>query len=289
MTHYARQLYKRFGDTLLFVSNYKLFGIPYVPLVNFNQLLEIGEDKPKYYSEEEIKTGALPSFYYDEDHNILDKYKEYKEYRFIRVKIDDTSYEIKKKYLSEDNEKDMIFKEKFPDDVQKDLFIKRWVPQGTVVLIDEIEDLLSHRNYADFPLELLNVLTQQRKKHVYILCSAQRFFMVDKIFRGITTHVIDCNKFWRFESMRFFDAWDYENAMNTQLIKPYGAKWWFVHNKDYNSYSTEQMISKDMSKNFISNDEKLARIGLDGVVNSDAINKPSKAIRQERKARRKRA
>ena len=87
MTHYARQLYKRFGDTLLFVSNYKLFGIPYVPLVNFNQLLEIGEDKPKYYSDDEIKAGAIPAFYYDDEHNILDKYKEYKEFRYIRVPL----------------------------------------------------------------------------------------------------------------------------------------------------------------------------------------------------------
>lgn len=48
---------------------------------------------------------------------------------------------------------------------------------GTVVLIDEIENVLSHRNFANFPLALLHTLTQQRKKKVYIMCSAQRFFI----------------------------------------------------------------------------------------------------------------
>lgn len=99
MTHKARKLYKKYGDSIRFVSNYELIGIPYVPLVNFNQLVELGKEG-------------------------ISGTSEYK---------------------------------------------------GTVVLIDEIEDLLSHRNYAQFPLQMLNVLTQQRKAKIYIMCSAQRF------------------------------------------------------------------------------------------------------------------
>ena len=206
MTHKAYKLYKKFGDSLLFVSNYELKGIPYVPLVNFNQLLQIGQDDSGKY-------------------------------------------------------------------------------QGTVVLIDEIEDVLSHRNYASFPLQLLNVLTQQRKKHVYIMCSAQRFFMVDKLFRAITTHVIDCNKYWRFQNMRYYDAWDYENAMTPQLVKSLASRWWFVKNKDFACYNTEQMITEDMSTKFISNEESLARIGLDNVVNDMAVKKPSRTLRKARKGK----
>lgn len=204
MTHEARLLYKRYGDSLRFVSNYKLIGIPYIPLVNFNQLLEIGEQEDSQYV-------------------------------------------------------------------------------GTVVLIDEIQSVLSHRNYASFPLELLNVLTQQRKKKCYILCSAQRFFMVDKIWRSITTYVVDCNKYWRFQNMRVYDAWDYENAMTPTLVRALSSKWWFVKNADFDSYDTEQMISRNMSADFISNDEKLARLGLDNVVNEQAIRKPSKLLKKQRK------
>lgn len=205
MTHRARQIYKQYGNSVRFVSNYKLYGIPYVPLVNFNQLLELDEDL--------------------ENSGIV----------------------------------------------------------GTVVLIDEIEDVLSHRNYSNFPLQLLNVLTQQRKKKVYIMCTAQRFFMVDKIFRSITTHVIDCSKFWRFARLKYYDAWDYENAMNSQLLGSISTSWWFVRNKDYSCYDTEQMISENMSKDFLSNEEHLARIGLDNVVNEQAIQRGSRKLKRNRK------
>jgi len=254
MTHKARKLYKKFGDTIRFVSNYDLKDIPYIPLKNFNQIVELGkqamEEKPKYLEADETP----PPYYYDEKGNIKREYR-----RKVKVGVDDAGEPIYERR------------------------ILRPTFKGTVVLIDEIEDLLSHRNYAKFPLQMLNTLTQQRKAKIYIMCSAQRFFMVDKLFRGITTHVIDCNKYWRLQHMVYYDAWDYENAMNAQLVKRLTHKWWFVKNKDFDSYDTTQMISDSMSEDFISNEEQLTRIGLDNVVNSDAVASPSRTLRKSRK------
>ncbi len=204
MTHKARQLYRKFGDSLTFYSNYQLKGIPYVPLVNFNQLVDLGE-----------------------------------------------AYEDGK--------------------------------QGTVVLIDEISSVLSHRNFSSFPLELIGLLCQQRKKHVYIMCTAQRFFMVDKIWRSITTRVIDCDKTWRFQHLRYYDAWELENAMNTALVQRIGNCWWFVHDLDYASYDTSEMISKSSAKDFISNEEAIVRKGLDASVNELAVSQPSRKLKKIRK------
>lgn len=201
MTHKARLLYAKYGDSITFYSNYKLKDIPYIPLVNFNQLVDLGED-----------------------------YAEGK--------------------------------------------------QGTVVLIDEISSVLSHRNYSSFPLELIGLLCQQRKKHVYIMCTAQRFFMVDKIWRSITSTVIDCNKTWRFQHMEVYDAWEYENAMNTALVQRVRNKWWFVRDADYESYDTSEMISKTSAQDFISNEEAIVRKGLDASVNELAVSKPSRKLRK---------
>lgn len=201
MVHRAQDIYKRYGDSIIFYSNFKLNNIPYIPLVNFNQLVDLGEE--------------------------------------------------------------------MPDGVQ-----------GYVVLIDEISSVLSHRNYANFPLELIGLLCQQRKKRVFILTSAQRFFMVDKIWRSITTYVIDCNKYWRFCHNRVYDAWDYENAMNTQLVKKITHSWWFVKDKDYNGYDTSEMISKTAASDFISNEEAIVRKGLDATVNADAIKHKSKKLQK---------
>lgn len=204
MTHDARLIYDRFGDQVRFISNYKLNDIPYIPLINFNQLVDIGEEENCPYI-------------------------------------------------------------------------------GTVVLIDEIENVLSHRNFANFPLSLLHTLTQQRKKKVYILCSAQRFFMVDKLFRAITTNVIDCNKYWRFQHQEIYDAWDLENSMNYNMIRRLYNSWFFVRNIDYNSYDTSEMIKKGTAEDFISNEAALVRKGLDSMSNPDAVVHVSRSERRKRK------
>ena len=260
MTMQAKRLYEKYGDTIRFVSNYELKGIPYIPLRNFNQIVDLGKEaieadkKGKYFEEEELKDAVFPPFYLDEKGNVKKEYR-----RKVKVGTDELGNDIYERK------------------------ILRPVYKGTVVLIDEIEDLLSHRSYATFPLQMLNALTQQRKAKIFIMCSAQRFFMVDKIFLSITTYAIDCNKYWRLQHMEYYDAWDYENAMNAQLVKRYRNRWRFVSNKAFDSYDTTQMISEDMSKDFISNEEQLARIGLDTVVNSDAVKAPSRRLKKARK------
>ena len=44
MTHRAKKLYKQYGDSLRFISNYHLNNIPYISLINFNQLVDLGTD-----------------------------------------------------------------------------------------------------------------------------------------------------------------------------------------------------------------------------------------------------
>lgn len=254
MTHRAEQLYKKHGESLRFISNYKLENIPYTSLENFNQIVKLGkeavEKKPKYLLEGE----RPPMYYYDENGHIKKQYRR-------KVKV------------GKDEDGNPIYERK----------ILRPPVIGTVVLIDEIENVLSHREYAKFPMPMLSTLTQQRKAKIYIMCSAQRFFMVDKLFRGITTHAIDCNKYWRFQHAVYYDAWDYEQAMNEQLLKREKHKWWFIKDKDFNAYDTTQMINEEMCKNFISNDEVLMRKGLDDTVNEGAVRNPSRRLKKARK------
>ena len=76
--------------------------------------------------------------------------------------------------------------------------------------------------------------------------------------------------------MKLYDAWDYENGINPQLLQAQANIWWFVKNRDYDSYDTSQMIQKGDAEKFISNDEVLVRRGLDLMMNEDAIQKPNK-------------
>ena len=209
MVRKARQIYAQYGDSVGFISNIELKGIPYEPLISFEQICNLGEQ--------------------------------------------------------ENNRK------------------------GTIVLIDEVSSVLSHRNYAKFPIEMLNVLTQQRKKRVYIMCTAQRFFMVDKLFRAITTYVVDCDKYWRFQRNKYFDAWELENATNSALLRHKGIAWFFVKDKDFNSYETLQLITRNASEDFISNDESIRRKGLEAglVFNEVGINRPSSRFKKMRRNKKK--
>ena len=110
--------------------------------------------------------------------------------------------------------------------------------------------------------------------------------MVDKIWRSITTNVIDCNKYWRFQHCEIYDAWDLEQSQNKKEIKRKSNIWWFVKNSDFDCYDTEEMISKNKAEDFISNDETLTRIGLNDIrINTvSANNKRGLFSRKARKS-----
>lgn len=224
-SHYAHKLYKKYGDDLLFIANYKLKNMPYTPLVSFEQLVEVQElrqaievlkDKVNKY-EYRLKNGAE---------------------LFI---IEQKHY---KKIKSELNQKQTEFPYK-----------------GVVVCISEIELLLNNRKYADFPIELLHTLCQQRKFKMYCMVDAQRFGMIDIAFRRISTWVDDCHKLWRFQCNKVYDAWDMENAINPQYVKPLRRYCFFVRDKDYNGYDTTESVTRYNSADFISNKESLERKG----------------------------
>lgn len=210
-TYYAMKWYKKYGDSLLFLSNYKLAGIPYTQLISFEQLVIIQENWQK-----------------------LENYKTQLQ----------SGVELEKSELAE-----------------YEKLQKEWHYQGVVVLIDEIELLLNNRKYSDFPLELLHTLCQQRKFKMVILATAQRFGMVDIAFRRITTFVEECNKLWRFQCTKVYDAWEVENAINPKLVKPIGRRCFFVRNKLFKSYDTTQSITRENTADFISNKEALERKG----------------------------
>lgn len=246
MTHQVRKLYQQFGDRLRIVSNYELKGIPYIPLTNFNQLLNFaGVDA----EEVDAVVDDLNPMWPENFDDLLE---------------------------SPDPSVDAGFID--PDDLAGagDEYV------GTVVCIDEISSILSNRNYANFPLELLGLLCQPRKKRVYIMCTAQRFFMVDKLFRALTSRVYDCNKIWRLAGYRIYDAWDYEQATSSTILSSIGAGCWFVRDVDYCSYSTDELVTKNKASDFISNDEAIVRKGMDAskVVNTSGVKLSRKAKRR---------
>lgn len=208
---YTCRIYRRmqkYGKNVRIISNIDLKDVPYIPLVNFQQVVQIAEDT---------------------------------------INGNDNGY------------------------------------CGTILVIDEIENILSHRKYASFPMEIMHTLTQQRKAKLVCFTTLQRWHMCDKCWRDISTWCVQCWKIWRFQRLKFYDGWDIENAINTDLVRCKRTEWFYVKDSTYNQYDTSSMVTKNSAEDFISNDELLGRRGLDLMSNVEGIKHPSKRVVKQRK------
>ena len=86
---------------------------------------------------------------------------------------------------------------------------------------DEVQNEFNSRDYKNFPVELLTLLTQNRKgngKRVYY--TAQRYNRVDKVFRELSFRVGDCKTlFGRYTRVKWYDTEDYEQLQNSYRVE----------------------------------------------------------------------
>lgn len=99
---------------------------------------------------------------------------------------------------------------------------------GVVFAIDEIQNEFDVYDTRNFNLEILKVITQQRKQGIKILATSQIFSRVSKPLREQTFEVVECNTLlgrWTFQ--KAFDADDY----NLYLDNPHPEKMFDVSRK----------------------------------------------------------
>lgn len=83
---------------------------------------------------------------------------------------------------------------------QEDMPLKDWRMlinfkngiKGVIVLIDELQNWFSSNDSKNFPPEMLQVITQNRKNRRVILGTAQNFYLLSKAIRTQTTEVRRC-------------------------------------------------------------------------------------------------
>lgn len=137
----------------------------------------------------------------------------------------------------------------------------------------------------------LNTLLTCRHYHISMYYTAQRFGHVDALLRQVTSCVVDCDKLWRFQRQNLYDAWEMENATNTQLLTPLTRRCWFVTNKDYATYDTLACVG-NLQKSFkegdmLSEEEILSLRRNEQQANMDGVVKPSRKWRRSQKKIRK--
>ena len=158
----------------------------------------------------------------------------------------------------------------------------------TLVLGDEFSVQMNSRNFkSNIDPLFLNTLLTCRHYHISMYYTAQRFGHVDALLRQVTSCVVDCDKLWRFQRQNLYDAWEMENATNTQLLTPLTRRCWFVTNKDYAAYDTLACVG-NLQKSFkegdmLSEEEILSLRRNEQQANMDGVVKPSRKWRRSQK------
>ena len=157
----------------------------------------------------------------------------------------------------------------------------------TLVLGDEFSVQMNSRNFkSNIDPLFLNTLLTCRHYHISLYYTAQRFGHVDALLRQVTSYVVDCDKLWRFQRQNLYDAWEMENATNTQLLTPISRRCWFVLNKDYDAYNTLACVG-NLQKSFregdmMTEEEILSLRRNEQQANMDGVVKPESGEERRR-------
>lgn len=118
---------------------------------------------------------------------------------------------------------------------------------GVIVLIDETQNWFSSRDSKDFPPDMLEIITQNRKNRRIILGTAQSFYLLAKAIRSQATELRRCTTLFGALTIvrRFEPILDSEGN-----VKEYKKLGWyfFVHDKElrecYDTYKVIKRLSK---------------------------------------------
>lgn len=119
--------------------------------------------------------------------------------------------------------------------------------KGVIVLMDELQNWFSSNDSKNFPPEMLQVITQNRKNRRIIMGTAQNFYLLSKAIRTQTTEVRRCSTFLGCLTVvrRFEPVLDAEG--NVSDWKKRGM-YFFVHDKklreSYDTFKTIERLSK---------------------------------------------
>lgn len=116
--------------------------------------------------------------------------------------------------------------------------------RGVIVCMDELQNWFSSNDSKNFPPEMLEVITQNRKNRRIILGTAQNFYLLSKAIRTQTTEVRRCATLLGCLTIvrRFEPILDAEGNVSEWKKK---GMYFFVHNKELrDSYDTFKVIQR---------------------------------------------
>ena len=128
-----------------------------------------------------------------------------------------------------------------------------------LVAWDEVQNEFNSRDFKDFPISLLTLLTQVRKKNgIQLLYTSQRWHFVDKNFRSLSFGCYECNTvLGNYTYAKLYDPVDYDNLCSQsdyekrRKIRPKSYLDFLQTNELRNCYDSYRMLDSAKSKQYM--------------------------------------
>ena len=132
-----------------------------------------------------------------------------------------------------------------------------------VVAWDEVQNEFNSRDFKNFPIALLTLLTQVRKKNgIQILYTAQRWHFVDKNFRSLSFGCYECSTILgNLSYCRHYDPVDYDDLCSQsdydkrRKIKPKYTISFLQTKKLRECYNSYKMLESAKAKEYLDREE----------------------------------
>lgn len=143
---------------------------------------------------------------------------------------------------------------------------------GIIAVMDELQNWFSSNQSKDFPPEMLQTITQNRKNRRIILGTSQNFYLLAKAIRSQCTEVRRCVTLLGCLTIvrKFEPVLDSEG--NVKEFKRRGM-YFYVHDKDLrNSYDTYHVI-ESLSKSGFKEEQPTSDINVNNIILNKKVKK----------------
>lgn len=128
---------------------------------------------------------------------------------------------------------------------------------------DEVQNEFNSRDFKSFPISLLTLLTQVRKKNgIQILYTSQRWHFVDKNFRSLSFGCYECSTICGcYTITKMYDPVDYDNLCSVSdydkrsRIRPIKVDSFLQTDELRNCYDSYRMLESAKSKEYMDRNE----------------------------------
>lgn len=154
----------------------------------------------------------------------------------------------------------------------------------TLVLGDEFSVQMNSRSFkSNIDPLFLNTLLTCRHHHITLVYNAQRFNHVDALLRQVTSYVVSCDKLWRYQVHRYYDAYQLENSSDPSLVKPFKRDGFFILDRDFNAYNTLACVGnlkKAVSKGDMLSEEDILSLQRNSIEENLEVVNPSGKLKR---------